>query len=723
MVRGKVLEEGTKKPLEGMTVYLVEREADNTFSGQDGSFALPVGAPGDYSIVAAGPGYNKSSLVKISIGAMENIQELILYLYPIYSMTEVVVQEDRNPDKTGKTIISGKELASVPGSAGDPLRGLQALPGVTTANDASSVPAIRGSGPGNNALYVDFLPIGYLFHLGGLESVINPALVEDFNLYASSFGPEFADVTGGVIDVKLRNPRTDRLGGKINISTMETDALIEGPLAPNRSFYFGFRRSYIDLLLPKEGVTFNSGQVRQFPQYFDYQGKYVWKVSDNHSLTLQMSGADDRMRLTFPPDSSLAKHEPIIVGDYDFALSYKTLGAVMASRISPQVNNKFGLSYLNVSVKSRYALFGSQTVNNNIMVLRDCLTVASASNNDLFFGVDYSAANQKLSLDIPKALPSDWAPDPDYTNSERYIYHRRITTNSLGLDFKDRWRIVEPLTLIVGEKTSYDDLLGKHIIEPRLGAEYYLQKNTLITAGWGKYHQLPPGLMVLDGLGNPRLDYEKADHTDLGVERQLDDGWSVKVDEYYKRLSDLVVPHQPENFINSGSGKAYGTELLIKKKMTANWWGWFSAAYAKTERRNDVTHENVPYRYDQPLIFNIVYNWKITPKWTFGAKWRYQSGAPITPVVGHYTDPADSARELPIYGALNSERLPAYHRLDLRISREVWSGLRKTELYVELINAYNHNNVSDYDYNADYTSRTPVTELPLMPAFGFQMEF
>ena len=88
-------------------------------------------------------------------------------------------------------------------------------------------------------------------------------------------------------------------------------------------------------------------------------------------------------------------------------------------------------------------------------------------------------------------------------------------------------------------------------------------EGTLITAGWGKYHNYPQMLMLVDGLGNPNLDYEKADQTDFGIEQKLPRGWSVKLEEYYKQLYDLAVPDDGENFINGGSGKAYGTELSI----------------------------------------------------------------------------------------------------------------------------------------------------------------
>jgi hypothetical protein len=162
-------------------------------------------------------------------------------------------------------------------------------------------------------------------------------------------------------------------------------------------------------------------------------------------------------------------------------------------------------------------------------------------------------------------------------------------------------------------------------------------------------------------------------------------------------------------------------EALVKKNKTTDWSGWLSASYTKTERKNDVTGEAFPFSYDQPLVVNMVYEWNFARNWSFGAKWRYQSGAPITPVTGTFTD--STGRLRPTYGSLGSERLPDYHRLDIRIAREFLFDRWKMSAYLDIINAYAHQNVSGYDYNGDYSSRKKITQLPLMPSFGIKGEF
>jgi hypothetical protein len=591
---------------------------------------------------------------------------------------------------------------------------MQALPGITTANDVSSAPAIRGTGPQDNFYYTDFMPIGYLYHIG-LVSVFNADLVDDFNIYASAFGPEFADVTGAIIDVKLRDPRTDRMGAKLHISTMEADALIEGPVSENQSFYVGARRSYIDLFLSEKDLGSRDGvTIRQFPEYSDYQAKYLWKISADSTLTFEANGAQDEMKLTLTDEADAVNNSQ---------------SAVLSSRISPRVNNRLGISHLGRFMAQDLGRAVHVNFKEDVYYLRDNLGVSAGNAHELLFGLEYGAATINIELDAQNARPSDYNPDPDLTSGDRVSYHDRFSAGWSSFFAKDRWKMFEPFTLVIGGRASYEDYLRTSEYEPRLSAEYQATKDTLMTAGWGKYHQFPQGHEVIPNMGNPELDNTKADHYNLGAERRVTGGWSAKLDVYYKELYDLVVPDVDKNYVNGGSGKAYGSELLIKKNKTDAWSGWIAATYSKTERRNDLTGEKFPYSYDQPVVLNFVYEWIFRPKWTFGAKWRYQRGAPYTPVIGTYTDTYVDAggtpqtRTRPIYGEIGSERLPEYHRLDLRVARDFVFDTSKMSVFLEIINVYNNKNISGYQYKENYTSKKPVEQLPIMPAFGIMAEF
>jgi hypothetical protein len=50
-------------------------------------------------------------------------------------------------------------------------------------------------------------------------------------------------------------------------------------------------------------------------------------------------------------------------------------------------------------------------------------------------------------------------------------------------------------------------------------------------------------------------------------------------------------------------------------------------------------------------------------------------------------------------------------------------GASRYSFYGEIINAYARKNLSGYSYNADYSRRDPVTQLPLLLTVGVEVKF
>ncbi|MEZ4690599.1 MAG: hypothetical protein R3A12_10605 [Ignavibacteria bacterium] len=85
-----------------------------------------------------------------------------------------------------------------------------------------------------------------------------------------------------------------------------------------------------------------------------------------------------------------------------------------------------------------------------------------------------------------------------------------------------------------------------------------------------------------------------------------------------------------------------------------------------------------PYRFEQIQTLNLVLNYRFSPSFEFSTRFNYASNFPFTPPVKDYPEVnGDSIAVNPftrdvifvwILGNenLNSDRKPAYHRLDLR---------------------------------------------------------
>lgn len=724
-ISGVVWEKGTRKPLDNVQVVLKGRKTHQTTTDQKGKFEFTVPGEETFFLTVFTLGYNKPPAITVTPAERQTVKLKRIYLENATVLDDVLVYADRNPDNIAKTSISGKELEAVAGTGGDPLRGLQTLPSVAVTNDGSANPAIRGSSPGDNKYYVDFVPVDYLFHFGGAVSVFNADLVENFNLYASAYGAEYGDVLGGVIDVNLREPRDDRMGGKLNMNLYLSDFLIEGPVADNQSFYFAGRRSYYDLLLPKTGQLGDDSGVEytQFPAFSDYQGKYLWKLDRNNRISLQLNGAEDKFKFIISDTSEIAESDPDIAGSNTLANKYDSQSIVLRSRLGKETNNKIAFGHIYSTTKRRAGAAGTGEATFDNYYLREAFSTKISDDHRLLLGADYSHNYVEFDLDYNDPKCTEFDPSCDFTSAQRVT-----SVDSLYADFysfyaKDRWQLSESVTSILGVRVSYDNYLEEIFTEPRLGLEVDFLENMLATAGWGKYHQFPGGTQVLDEFGNPDLSNLSAEHYVLGLGQEIKSDWSWKVEAFYKNLDKLVVADPVDNYTNTGKGRAYGLDVFTKKELTEKFNGWISFTWSRSERENENTGDVFPASVDQPINVKLVANYKLSNKWSFGAKWLYHSGNPYTPIVGSVLRPATTDQYLPVYGELNSDRLPAYHKLDLRLDRDFTYNTWKLNTYLELINAYNQKNLAGYSYNNDYSEREPVYQLPRLISFGIQADF
>jgi hypothetical protein len=205
--------------------------------------------------------------------------------------------------------------------------------------------------------------------------------------------------------------------------------------------------------------------------------------------------------------------------------------------------------------------------------------------------------------------------------------------------------------------------------------------------------------------------------------------------------------------VNEGRGNAYGVEVLLEKRRTLKtdrFNGWISYALAFADRFRD--NLTIPFNYDQRHTVNIVGDYKLNSWLDLGVRWRYGSGFPYTPPVGvkPRVVPLDESettwaiqRETLLgdkvifsldYGDeanQNASRLPAYHRLDFRLTAHFNTSYARWQIYLDIINAYNNQNVIAYQYDVvpDPEGGLPIFKreaqgmLPIFPSIGVNLRF
>ena len=106
-----------------------------------------------------------------------------------------------------------------------------------------------------------------------------------------------------------------------------------------------------------------------------------------------------------------------------------------------------------------------------------------------------------------------------------------------------------------------------------------------------------------------------------------------------------------------------------------------------------------------------------------GARFRYASGFPRTPVISSFNGDRRILFE-PIFGPQNSIRIPDFVQADVRVSKRFTFGTAaKGEVYVDVQNVTNRRNPEDIVYNYDYSQKGYITGLPILPVAGARVEW
>jgi hypothetical protein len=634
--------------------------------------------------------------------------------------------------------ISTKKLLRVPGSGNDPLRAIEALPGVTFTTGRRAEPAVRGSSPDDNRYIIDFMPVRNIFHFDG-SSLLNDNVIKDFKLEAAAFDAQYNDATGAVIEANSRAPYTDIKQAVIDISLLKAGILLETPISENSAVYLSVRQSLIHLYIEKF-LDDEDFQFTTVPEYYDYQAKYHLQLSGGDTLSIQALGTRDKAGLLFDDESDEVKRDPGLSGGIDFTSYFHSQGIVLKNSLTETTQLKTGFSHMLSDFSLGLGLDNSLKATSNDYTLRSHLSTDINLNHTLRTGIDIVERKIDFNGDFTAPACDEFRPDCRLVDAqERIVESDTLTIYNYDIFIADDWFISPTLTLTPGILWSYDDYSEQTFTQGKFKLRWEFMDYWWLNSAWGQYHKFTDNFgEVAKGFGNPDLKQSTSDHYIIGLEHQIDQSTLIKLDTYYKTFDDLAISRQDKDtvyptlteeqyqdlprFTNDADGDAYGFEVFLNKSFSKGWYGWLSAAYSETRRYNKLTKEDFKYTYDQPWIINLVSSHKLNENWTLGFKWRYQSGQLITPVTG--TEPSTNSDypDLvdPIYGDLNSKRLADSHKLDVRLDRNYQYRTWNMDLYVEALNVYNQTNVTGYDYNADYTEKEEVTGLPAIISFGIK---
>ncbi|MFO0675633.1 MAG: TonB family protein [Polyangiaceae bacterium] len=634
-------------------------------------------------------------------------------LAPGEEVEEVNVRSRRPAREITRRTLEQRELSRIPGTNGDALRAIQNLPGVARPPAIAGLLIVRGSAPNATNVFVDGTLVPLVYHFGGLSSVVPTEMIEKLDFYPGNFSSQYGRVTGGIVDVGIRDPKKDALHGLAQVDLIDTRLVVEGPVfGTGWNFALAGRRSWIDAWL---GPVLRStgADVTAAPVYYDGQAVLQRDFGKYGNLKFMFYGSDDRLEILTtggPAAGSLGLHTGFwrAQGQYRAKLSkdtdFRIVSAIGRDIIEFNLGDNF-LSVKTIPVTTRAEIGHT-------------LTKGVRAN----FGMDFYYGPYDVSARLPPPpTPGEPPPGPGLAQpSLESVSSGALYRPALYGEFE-----VTPRTgtrLVPGVRLDYSKDIQSWNLAPRFVGRQDLTTGyprTTLKGGVGVFFQPPQPQETDPVFGIPGAKANRAIHYGLGVEREITRQIDVSFEGFYKQLDNYFI----QALGNTGSGHAFGLETLIRYKPDSRFFGWIAYTLSRSVLRNsDLAPERLA-PFDQTHILTILGSYKLGRGWEIGGRFRLVSGNLTTPqTYGFLDENAGSYLPLQTYPP-NSERLPAFHQFDIRVDK-TWSFRSwKLATYLDLQNAYNAGNVEGVNYNYNSTKRSYTTGIPILPSLGLRGEF
>ena len=715
VVHGTIRDQATHEPIDGAIVL---GEYTTAISRSDGTFDIKID-PNERDLAITAPGYHLRT-VAITV-------PLAIELVPGAEQIEVAgTAPMQTQTKAQSYQLTDDDIRMLPGTGNDALRAVQALPGVARMPYSFGGLVLRGSSPRDNAVYIDGIEVPIAFHFGGVTSFYPSGMLSNLTLTAGGFDAEYGRAQGGIVTLTTREPRTDkwRTGGSIGL--LDSAVYAEGPVADG-GVLIGIRRSYFDIV----AIAFAPDDV-PLPSYWDGQirgsfgdpehgGRWspmLFFAFDNVSITSAgQDGHEDETSM-----SSLFVRA---------ALPYLRQWGPLTLHVVPWI----GVNEL--SFKS---------ITNGVAETFDRPTYPGGARADitrempwgqLRGGVD-SEGGYLSHSQSGLGQPGDILQQMNGTTTETWL--------DAALWGEAQFRIGDRVALKPSVRVDRYGLSDEIVADPRLALHERLTDSLTLRETVGRYHQPPTAGDVDPNGGNPDLKSSFVDQAAVGVDGDLDNGWSGSITGFYSYgqnigvrttsdagdFSDLGALGPTFELLlekqlglafereNLGRSKDDGIELLIRRQ-TPRWFGMISYTLSQAQRTDDpylYTYGWRPFELDQTHNLNLVGSVKVGT-WRLGARLQLVSGDPYTPTppAGTTVPPVASAEPY-------TANLPWFIQLDLRADRRWHRCWGDINLYIDIQNATNRSNVEGrefgYDTDHPFGYDKDIPGLPIAPFIGVE---
>ena len=616
--------------------------------------------------------------------------------------------------QTGNIAVDIEQLKYAPLFAGekDIFKFLQLLPGVSAGKDGMSGLLVRGGSNDQTLILYDDVPIYNQAHAYGILSIFSGETVQSAEVSKGFISPAYGSRLSALTQIRTREGDRRNHRQSLTVGTLSLAGTLDGPIKRDKGSYLISARYFF----PEAVLAIADNAVRY--GFYDVTGKLTYDIHRNHTLSLGIYSGDDHMK-------NKEDH-----AENGFGWGNTTASLRLESRWNDNLRSSVVAYYTYLQNRQEtkfkddgFSNWGKTTFKTHEFGARMTFDQRLSHIWMLEYGAAFS--HQRFEPMHTKSIINGQHKNRGYSSEQ-------LVSGALFLNNRFQWGGWRADVGVRG--AVYDNSeQTKYAVEPRAQLSYdFGRDNAVWLSGtinsqalvqFNRYYYSMP-IDFWTPFRDGRLQH--AWQVSLGGRAKLHENLTLSVEGYYKRMRNLPLIYDSDDFLLSnggfiyGTGRAFGIEAMLQYQterlsLTASY------TYTDSRRRSDgVTY---PFEYDVPHDFNAFVSYDVVKrpgrKHTFSLNVAWRSGLPYRLTNESYPDTDGN----PIIGitAYPTMRMHNYFRADVSYNMERCkrNGVRNWQF--SIINATWHKNpVSIYPYRGSYKATVLI---PIMPSVSYTRTF
>ena len=611
--------------------------------------------------------------------------------------------------QTGNIAVNIEQLKYAPLFAGekDIFKFLQLLPGVSAGKDGMSGLLVRGGSNDQTLILYDDVPIYNQAHAYGILSIFSGETVQSAEVSKGYISPAYGSRLSALTQIRTRDGDRQDHRQSLTVGTLSLAGTVDGPIVRNKGSYLVSARYFFP-----EAVLALVGNAVRFG-FYDLTGKLSYDIHPDHTLSLGVYSGDDHM----------ANKEDYARNEYGWGNTTASL------RLESRWNDNLRSSvvayytYLQNRQESEYEdddfkNWGKTTYKTHEFGARLTFDQRLIKAWSLEYGANIS--HQRF-------MPMHSKGYVNGQHKERGYSSEQLVSGALFLNNRFQWGGWRADVGIRG--AMYDNSeQTRFAVEPRAQLAYdFGNDNAIWLSGTINsqalvqynryYYSMPIDFWTPFRDGKLQHAWQVA----LGGRARLRENLTLSLEGYYKRMRNLPLIYDSDDFLLGrggfvyGTGRAWGLEIMLQRQTERL---SLTVSYTYTNSRRSSEGVSYPFEYDVPHDFNTFLK-RPGRRHTFTFNMSWRSGLPYRLTNESYPDTNGN----PIVGitAYPSMRMRNYFRSDIsyNMERRKRNGVRNWQF--SIINwTWHKNPVCIYPYQGTYKATVLV---PIMPSVSYTRTF